>query len=114
VEDNNKRLGWGGKELGGRPFDIVVPVMAGEHRRPELVEPAEARGEAGWAWGDAEVRWGAPGVIPLPPGAPNATLLPGPLISATRLAYHEPSDLCKLELSPTLQRHTFQSTFAAS
>jgi hypothetical protein len=35
--------GGGGAELGGRPFDIAVPVMAGEHRRPELVEPGEAR-----------------------------------------------------------------------
>jgi hypothetical protein len=41
VEDNNKGLGLGeGGELGGRPF---VPVMAGEHRRPGLVEPGEAR-----------------------------------------------------------------------
>jgi hypothetical protein len=37
--------GGGGTELRGRPFGIAVPVS--EYRRPELVEPGEARVKAG-------------------------------------------------------------------
>jgi hypothetical protein len=35
--------GGGEQALGKGHFDNAVPVMAGEHRRPELVEPGEAR-----------------------------------------------------------------------